>query len=298
MLFFPVRYVVSVRRLVLLGATVICLVLPPGIVRAQRSIPDDNLAYPVLVQLPGELASGFYLNTGTSIYLVTAKHVIFDPQSARIRGGPMTLLSYPRDPKQSGTNVLVVDMAALLQAGEIKGHLTADAAVVHIGDSVSSAPDKGPATQTIRFIPGVTVRTAALSGLLGLSVNAIKKYDDVLVANEVLLFGYPTSLGIQGSPQLDPLRPLLRRGIVAGLNPSAKSVIIDCPSYPGNSGGPVVEADRAAFSATFNVIGIVSEFVPFEEKSINYPIAYQSVNISNSGYTIVTPMDFVLELVK
>ena len=120
----------------------------------------------------------------------------------------------------------------------------------------------------------------------------------MLVANDVLLFGYPTSLGIQGSPQLDNLRPLLRRGIVAGLNPRVQSIIIDCPSYPGNSGGPVVEADRETFRATFSVIGVVSEFVPFAEKSVNYPIPYQNVNISNSGYTIVTPMDFVLELVK
>ena len=109
MLFFPVRYVVSVRRLVLLGATVICLVLPPGIVRAQRSIPDDNLAYPVLIQLPNEPASGFYLNTGNSLYLVTAKHVLFDPPTgnpptSHLHSGPMVLVSYSRDPKEPGTN--------------------------------------------------------------------------------------------------------------------------------------------------------------------------------------------------
>jgi hypothetical protein len=144
----------------------------------------------------------------------------------------------------------------------------------------------------------MTILTAAPSGILGVARNAVKKYADVLVANEVLVFGYPTSLGIEGSPQLDPLRPLLRRGIVAGLNPNKKSIIIDCPSYPGNSGGPVVEADRETFKATFNVIGVVSEFVPFAEKSVNYPIQYQSVSISNSGYTIVTPMDYVLDLVK
>ena len=60
----------------------------------------------------------------------------------------------------------------------------------------------------------------------------------------------------------------------------------------------MVEADRSAFKANFKVIGVVSGFVPFEEKSINYPIGYQNISISNSGYTIVTPMDFVLELVK
>jgi hypothetical protein len=299
MLLFFVRRMLSVRRLAAIGAIFVCFVFPANTVRAQRSIPEDNLAYPVLIEVPGELASGFYLNTNTSMYLVTAKHIIFDPQTGRVRSGPMTLLSYPRDPKESGTNVILVDMAALWQAGEIKGHPTADVAVVRISDFVKSAPDKDhPGAQATRFIPGIAVRTAAPSGFLGVDIKALRKYEEVLVANNVLLFGYPTSLGIPELPQLDPLRPLLRSGIVAGLNPNGKSIIIDCPSYPGNSGGPVVEADRTAFSATFNVIGVVSQFVPFEEKSINYPIAYQNVNISNSGYTIVTPMDFVLELVK
>lgn len=297
-----VKYILSVRRLAPLGATAVCLLFLPGVVSAQRSIPEDNLAYPVLVQFPDGLASGFYINTLTSTYLVTAKHVVFDPQSGHVRSGLMTLLSYPRDPKESGTNIILVDMVALAQAGEIKGHPTADVAVVRVGELVKNEPDKGsdkgPARQALRFIPGVTVRSNAPSGLLGVSVDAIKKYDDILVANEVLLFGYPTSLGIEGSRQLDPLRPLLRRGIVAGLNPNTKSVVIDCASYPGNSGGPVVEVDRTAFSATFKVIGVVSEFVPFAERSLNYPIPYQNVNISNSGYTTVTPMDFVLELVK
>ncbi|MGA9882942.1 MAG: trypsin-like peptidase domain-containing protein [Candidatus Acidiferrales bacterium] len=270
---------------------------------AQRSVPDDNLAYPVLVQFPNELASGLYLNTGAEMYLVTAKHVLLD-QNGRVRSGPMVLLSYSKDPKDSGTNILVADMTKLSEDGEVKLHPTADVAVVHIGDTAENVQggttaSKGPPNSgTFHTIPGVVVRNAAPGGLLSLSIDTIKKYSDVLVANEVLLFGYPTSLGIQGSPQLDPSRPLLRSGIIAGLNPASKSIIIDCPSYPGNSGGPVVEIDRSAFTAKSNVIGVVSQFVPFEEKSLNYPIPYQNVSISNSGYTIVTPMDYVLELVN
>jgi hypothetical protein len=289
----------SARLLTSIGAILLCLVFPASIARAQRSIPDDNLAYPVLVQFPDELASGFYLNTSKAIYLVTAKHILLDPRTGHVRNGPMSLLSYPRAPKESGTNLIEVDMASLSQAGEIKVHPSADVAVVHIADVVTGPPDSDhPGAQRLQTIAGVTIRTTVSDGLLLLDVDTVKKYDEVLVANEVLLFGYPTSLGIKESPQLDPLRPLLRRGIVAGLNPNRKSIIIDCPSYPGNSGGPVVEADRAAFKATFSVIGVVSQFVPFEEKSINYPISYENVNISNSGYTIVTPIDFVLELVK
>jgi Trypsin-like peptidase domain len=294
------------RHLVVLGTLAVCVFLSPHTTRAQRSIPDDNLAYPVFVQFPDEQASGFYLNSNNSIYLVTAKHVLFSPATGLLHPGLMVLLSYLRDPKQVGTNVLTVDLGALSQAGEVKAHPIADVAVVRIGDVVkipdqaaAPPPNNGYSSYAIHFLPGVTV--SALSpdgGLLSVALDTIKKYDDVLVANDVLVFGYPTSLGIKESPQLDPLRPLLRRGIVAGLNPGAKSIVIDCPSYPGNSGGPVVEADRQAFSARFSIIGVVSGFVPFEEKSINYPIEYQNISIANSGYTVVTPMDFVLELTK
>ena len=210
----------------------------------------------------------------------------------------MSLLSYSRDPKELGTNLLQVDLAALSQAGQINPHPTADVAVVRIATLETKSPNKGSAFGILQFLAGVTIRSAVASGIVGLGTDTIKKYDEVLVANDVLLFGYPTSLGIQESPQLDPQRPLLRRGIVAGLNPNAKSIIIDCPSYPGNSGGPVVEVDHTGFQTTIKVIGVVSQFVPFAERSMNYPIQYQNVNISNSGYTIVTPMDFVLELVK
>lgn len=274
MLFFSVRRMLSVPRLVSLGTMIVCLLVPTSTIPAQRSIPDDNLAYPVLVQFPDEKASGFYLNTNNSVYLVTAKHVLFDsptgnPPSPHIHNGPMTLLSYPRNPKEPGKNLIQVDTAVLSQSGEITGHPVADVAVVRIGDIVANPTDKDPGTKSIRFLRGVTAPTASASGVLGVAMEAIKKFDDVLIANEVLLFGYPTSLGIEGTQQLDPQRPLLRRGIVAGLNPIGKSIIIDCPSYPGNSGGPVVEADRTTFNATFNVIGVVSQFVPFEEKSIN-----------------------------
>jgi hypothetical protein len=58
-----------------------------GNAHARRSIPDDNLVYPVLIMLNnGDTGSGFYLDTGTTLYLVTAKHVFFDPDTHTLRG--------------------------------------------------------------------------------------------------------------------------------------------------------------------------------------------------------------------
>ena len=140
--------------------------------------------------------------------------------------------------------------------------------------------------------PGVILTEQAKGGLLGVVVDSVKRFDQVLTGNEVMVFGYPTSLGLQQLPQIDVHRPLLRKGIVAGTNPQKRSIVLDCPSYPGNSGGPVVELDKEGFQTHFNVIGVVSQYVPFADSGRSFMM------LSNSGYSIVTPMDFVLDLVK
>ena len=46
---------------------------------AQRLIPGHNLAYPVLITLGDRgTHSGFFLNTSDTVFLVTAKRVLFD----------------------------------------------------------------------------------------------------------------------------------------------------------------------------------------------------------------------------
>jgi hypothetical protein len=62
--------------------------------------------------------------------------------------------------------------------------------------------------------------------------------------------------------------------------------------YPGNSGGPVVETDPQRFGYHLSVIGVVSEFVPFHDRALSF------IMDSNSGYSIATPMDFVLDLIN
>jgi len=65
---------------------------------ADRAIPEDNLAYPVLISLNGaDIGSGFYLLGNNSLYLVTAKHVLFDPETKKLRQGLITALSYSKD---------------------------------------------------------------------------------------------------------------------------------------------------------------------------------------------------------
>jgi hypothetical protein len=79
---------------------------------------------------------------------------------------------------------------------------------------------------------------------------------------------------------------------VAGQNLEKRSIVLDCPVYPGNSGGPAIEVDPEGLGYRLRVVGVVSEFVPFADSA-----KYISM-LSNSGYSIATPMDFVLELTQ
>lgn len=264
---------------------------------AQRILPADNLAYPVLITLKGGSGSGFYLSTPKTMYLVTAKHVLFDPATQVLRDSELELLSYSKDISDPTPYVLTVGLSTLGK-DNIAAHPTEDVAVVRIASFVANASD---GEKTLSMLPGVKIKEKTertTSSLLGGEVSIVKTFDQVLIGNEVVVFGYPTSLGLQALPQIDSHRPLLRKGIVAGNNPQKHSIILDCASYPGNSGGPVLQVEPLAFGSRFYLIGVISQFVPFADVAIHPQYQYSSATIVNSGYSIATPMDFVLELIK
>jgi S1-C subfamily serine protease len=262
---------------------------------ARRAIPDDNLGYPVLISLKaGGSGSGFYLNNGSTVYLVTARHVLFDPTGHKLNSSEAELLSYSKDPADLDPNVLSVQLTALEQSGDLKAHRSEDVAVIKIGTFLAKVEPNSATASPLSLSPGVTLQTSNENGLVTVSPDIVKTFNQVLTGNEVIEYGYPTSLGLQELPQLDLRRPLLRKGIVAGLNPQKRSIILDCPAYPGNSGGPVLQIENEVFQIHFEVIGVVREYVPFADVSRHSTFAI----FNNSGYSIATPMDYVWELIN
>jgi S1-C subfamily serine protease len=257
-----------------------------------RAIPDDNLANPVFIQASGEAGSGFYANINNAIYVITARHVLYavgQDGKPVVRGAFATLYSYSKDPSDSSLNIIEINFDALSKAGALRPHPTQDVAVVKIATFGNAQGD----AHTVNVLGGVTVRQTAKFGMVGTPRENIATFDEVLVGNDVMLFGYPVSLGnaVQDNLQLDASRPLLRKGLVAGINPARRTIILDCPSYPGNSGGPVVEVDKEDLVSTrFRVIGVMSQYVP-----LTYT-ASPMASGSNSGYSVAIPMDFALEL--
>jgi hypothetical protein len=280
---------------------------------AQRSIPDDNLAYPVRIDLSNcgnsnatVQGSGFFLNTGTEEYLVTARHVLFNVAELTQPGHALPLLckkakllASSKNPKEEQQNKFELDLEKLNIDGKVKAHSTRDVAVVQIGvnSTQPQADTSKPPTYTVAVIPGVVQIAGAPSGVLNVGIDAVKKFDDVLAANDVYILGYPSSIGIQQAPQIDYNTPLVRKGIVAGLNRSNRMIVLDCLTFFGNSGGPVLQTSHTGLGVRINVIGVVSQYVPFAETWLNTTMSYANVQVHNSGYSMAEPMDAVLELI-
>jgi len=136
--------------------------------------------------------------------------------------------------------------------------------------------------------------------LFSVNEKFMKKYSDVIVSNDMFLLGYPSSLGTGDMSQLDISKPLVRKGIVAGLNDNLKRLILDCFSYPGNSGGPVIDIrEKGLGSYEWNIIGVLIQYVPFvDEITLNRSGQVIGNRNSNSGYSIAEPMDKVLDLIS
>src|ERR1700722_4487530 len=102
------------RRSVMIGAFSLALAenaIAANDPDAQPAIPEDNLAYPVLITLKnGSTGSGFFLNTSHATYLVTANHVIsdpfiVDPKTKQYKPeSEIELLSYSKDPSDTTRN--------------------------------------------------------------------------------------------------------------------------------------------------------------------------------------------------
>ena len=284
-------HIIAYSALTFIGLTVLC-----GEVGARRAVPDDNLAYPVLITLKGGgQGSGFFLNLQTDTFLVTARHVLFKEKTDDLLAPEAELRSYARNPNDKSKNIFQLDLSALKQGGNIKKHATHDVAVIRIGVRIHGT-DQDTVARSLKTLDGVVIKESAASGILGVGDSTIKRFAEVMTANDVFIFGFPTSLGLKAIPQIDYLRPLLRAGVVAGTNEQAQTIILDCPAYGGNSGGPVLEVEEDGFVKKFQIIGVVSQFVPVAETWRNMTHGYNNTNISNPGYAIAIPMDFVLDL--
>lgn len=257
------------------------------------STPNDALGFPVKITLSdGTTGIGFYLNDDPFTYLVTAKQVLFLKNSSTPRAKRAELTSYGRDPNDSSPNVLHLDLEDMFATKNLRSDHIHDVAIGRIG-KVETKND----SEVLKPYKWARSIVLAKTGIVRVDKkNSTKKFSEVFISNEILVFGYPFSVGLKSIPQIDFNRPLLRKGIVAGVSPKTSSIIIDVGIYGGNIGGPVIEVNRNGFNTNFKLIGLISRYIPYREERLNRQGGNSNIGFSNSGYAVVVPMDLILEV--
>ncbi|OGI66828.1 hypothetical protein A2823_01165 [Candidatus Nomurabacteria bacterium RIFCSPHIGHO2_01_FULL_41_91] len=258
-------------------------------------LPLNNLNYPVKISIGNSSGSGFLISYENNIYLVTAKHVVYQQDNITknyvLFGDKLKITCYtfleqlsPHIPR-----VYEIEVTKILLDNNLKSHPTADIVVIKLG----SKDDKS----VLSFVPGISVIQNAEGALVHYLMDGSRKFDDLEITNDVFVLGYPVSLSTSEMKQINYDAPLVRKGIIAGKNYENKTIVLDCPVYGGNSGGMVLEMNSE--KSKIHLIGVVVQFIPFVDqwRNVRFPELYNS-NFQNSGYSIALPVDYIYDLIK
>lgn len=276
---------------------------------AQSSMFENQMLKSCLIQMDkGGLGTGMLYYDSTSIYLITARHNFYQEVSSKgktlflLKDSRCKLITYPRDIKFAKSDSLECDLVILEKKGLLKYDSMNDVATIKLAElSILDST-----YQSINYLDGIKRLDKSGTFIQGFIIDEVKRIEELNIGDEVALFGFPRAIGLKRNPQYDFNRPLLRKGTIAGLNNSKRTFILDCEVYQGNSGGPVLryyykfEAYKGGFirSIRSELIGIISQFIPLEEKwkSLNYGMT--NIEWDNSGYSVIVPIDYAIDLIN
>ncbi len=249
----------------------------------------DGLAFSCLISVGKSTGSGFLMEHRKGLYLVTAKHVLFDED--RLLNNEIEVACKSGETNTNPIHRLRIDLTITIPTPSKKN----DVIIIKLG--ISNWSEKYNSFITTYGEGVETIEGKETSFVLVTRENT-KRINDVTVGNDIFLFGYPTSLGGSATHLFEKTEPLLRKGIVANINKLTNTVILDCAVYPGNSGGPVLEVHKLKDKKYYFLIGVVSRFIPYEQAWYNSRDRIRNVEYFNSGYSIATSMDVVLDLME
>jgi len=218
-------------------------------------------------------------NYDGKVYIITANHVLDDfPQTNKLflPKFPKILVTYCGDMYKSDESKIEFDIESLNNNGFLKYDKERDVAVFQIGQIIS---------YNVTYLPQSHYsykKRGFNSTLTTIVPPQLNTFSNILLGSDVVIVGYPLSLGIGPTPLFNINKPLLRKGIIAGKYEENKRLIIDAPVYYGNSGGPVFSLDN-----TNRLIGIVTDLIPFEGDAW-----------FNSGYAVAVPVEYAIDLIK
>lgn len=240
-----------------------------------------NIHLPVQISSSKGSGTGFIVHHKNYAYLVTAKHVIYKHDQEFIEE-EISILNQCVD----GTHTRhEINLTELTKHGNIKSHFSADICVLRLFQFND---------EDIFELDGVYETQASEATAISITFDNMIDFNEINVGNDIYIWGYPSSIGIKNIPQIDYNQPLIRKGIISGLNKQNQKIIIDAAVYPGNSGGII--------SGFFNknedkIAGVISQLIPYEDKWYNPRNQLVNSYFSNSGYSVIEPMNFVKDVI-
>ncbi len=255
-----------------------------------------------LIKIGNSIGSGCFYQDSQYLYLITAKHVLYDNKGI-LKGKDGYLISYPYNAMNDQADTLIINFETLHNTRNLFGSSSSDIAVGKIAKINDLKDNKA----TLSYIHGIKKVDIKGSWIRSFQKNQYDFFSALDLGDDIYVLGFPSAIGIENTKQYDFKRPLLRKGIISGLSPKYKTFLIDCHVYGGNSGGPViVKRDLFDFSQKgrivriqeLKLIGIVAEFVPFKEVWENKNYQITNIEVDNSGYAVIIPLDPAFELIK
>ena len=277
----------SMKKLPLMLLIIIINVTSYG----QKSRPIEEITNnSVLIKIPtnGGSGSGVFIINNGYIYLLTAIHVIGQNLVNRLTifSKIIELTAYQNKEDSIRNTNLTIDLEVAIQSKNLLFIGERDIAIIRFGRLNENR---------INFFDFAKFSSGSAITLTVVAKSQFAMFKDIKVTTPVIIVGYPKSLGLKDIPQYDFDMPLLRTGIIAGKNFKNKTIVLDSPVYPGNSGGPVMESEVGGTG--MKLIGIITQFIPLVETWQNALYGLSHTYFSNSGYSIVEPMDEVIKLI-
>jgi hypothetical protein len=224
-------------------------------------------------------ATGFLVSIQNIFHLVTAKHVVMDRETRKIKDTNMHVFF---NLKNGGIATRPVD--------EIKRRINVDW-VFHENTEVDIAVipfGLDPQRDDVKVI----------------QENLFLTPDRLFELYDVFFLSYQPGVKFEKK-----ISPIFRSGTISIINED-KTFYIDAPAFPGNSGSPVflkpspIRFDEKGIWISSDelggkFIGIIGEYIPYEEVAISVQTGRPRVVFEeNTGLSRVWSVDFVKELIK